>query len=575
MHLAEYRKRETLLADYLPWAALVAPGVVLNKDGAFQRTAAFRGPDLDSATESELIATCARLNNALKRLGSGWALFVEAARLPAAGYPHSHFPEGLSWLIDKERRAAFEAVGSHFESSYYLTLLFLPPGEKRARAGRLLIESHESEKAVDWREHLAGFITETDRFLALLEGVMPEVGWLCDEATLTYLHGTVSNERHRVRPPEVPFHIDALLTDVAFTAGLAPKLGDHHMRIVTVRGFPNSTWPGLLDELNRLGFAYRWMTRFAFLDKADAERELIKLRRQWFAKRKGIITLLRETIFQQESPLVDSDAANKATDADAALQELGSDQVGFGYVTATIVVSDPDPSAADEKRKAVERVIQGRGFVAVVETLNAVEAWLSSLPGHVYANIRQALVSTLNLAHLIPLSAVWAGPERNAHLEGPPWIVTRTDGATPFRLSTHVGDVGHTLIVGPTGAGKSVLLATMILQFRRYPGSRVFVFDKGRAFWASPASTMTWAPPAGSPFSRSPALMTMACAPGRLSGSRASGHRRRSRSPPPSKTPSGRRSRVSLQRLRSNARSRDFRYSCNRMRFARRSTPTP
>jgi type IV secretion system protein TrbE len=143
MDLAEYRKRATVLADYLPWAGLVAPGIVLNKDGSFQRTAAFRGPDLDSATQSELMATCARLNNALKRLGSGWALFVEAARHPAARYPKSTFPEGLSWLVDEERRAAFDAVGSHFESSYYLTLLFLPPGEKRARVGRLLIESSE------------------------------------------------------------------------------------------------------------------------------------------------------------------------------------------------------------------------------------------------------------------------------------------------------------------------------------------------------------------------------------------------------------------------------------------------
>ena len=80
MHLAEYRKRPALLADWLPWAGLVAPGVVLNKDGAFQRTARFRGPDLDSATQGELMATSARLNNALRRLGSGWALFVEAER---------------------------------------------------------------------------------------------------------------------------------------------------------------------------------------------------------------------------------------------------------------------------------------------------------------------------------------------------------------------------------------------------------------------------------------------------------------------------------------------------------------
>ncbi|MBO1011664.1 conjugal transfer protein TrbE, partial [Acidovorax sp. SD340] len=112
LNLAEYRRRPALLADWLPWAGLVAPGVVLNKDGSFQRTARFRGPDLDSATPGELIATSARLNNALKRLGSGWALFVEAERHEAAGYPRSRFPEPLSWLVDEERRAAFEEAGS-------------------------------------------------------------------------------------------------------------------------------------------------------------------------------------------------------------------------------------------------------------------------------------------------------------------------------------------------------------------------------------------------------------------------------------------------------------------------------
>ncbi len=115
------------------------------------------------------------------------------------------------------------------------------------------------------------------------------------------------------------------------------------------------------------------------------------------------------------------------------------------------------------------------------ESANAVEAWLGSLPGHVYANVRQPPVHTLNLAHLMPLSAVWAGPERNGHLDGPPLLYAQTSGATPFRLSTHVGDVGHLLIVGPTGAGKSVLLALLALQFRRYAGSQIYLFDKGNS----------------------------------------------------------------------------------------------
>ena len=484
LNLAEYRKRPALLADWLPWAGLVAPGVVLNKDGAFQRTARFRGPDLDSATQGELVATSARLNNALKRLGSGWALFVEAERRKAADYPESVFPEPLSWLVDEERRAAFEEDASHFESGYHLTLLYLPPKETRARASRLLYENRDTD-GVDWRERLEAFVAESERFLGLLEGVMPEIGWLDDGQTLTYLHACVSTYRHPVAVPEVPMHLDAHLADEPLVGGLAPMLGNQHLRVLTLRGFPTSTWPGILDDLNRLGFAYRWSTRFLCLDKAEAEKELVRLRRQWFAKRKNIVALLRETIFQHESPLVDSDASNKAADADAALQELGGDQVAFGYVTATVTVLDADATGADEKLRAVERTIQGRGFVTIPETLNAVEAWLSSIPGHAYANVRQPIVSTLNLAHMMPVSAVWAGQERNAHLDGPPLIVTRTDGATPFRLVTHIGDVGHTLVVGPTGMGKSVLLATLALQFRRYRGSRILAFDMGRSIRAT------------------------------------------------------------------------------------------
>ncbi|QLC74672.1 conjugal transfer protein TrbE [Pseudomonas sp. LPB0260] len=484
LNLNEYQRRPAQLADWLPWAGLVAPGVVLNKDGAFQRTLRFRGPDLDSATQGELLATTARLNNALRRLGSGWALFIEAERLAAADYPDSDFPEPLSWLVDEERRATFAAQGSHFESRYHLTLLYLPAEESRARAAGLLYE-HREQRGVDWRERLAAFVAESERFFDLLDGVMPELAWLDDSQTLSYLHATVSTHRQRLAVPEVPFHLDALLADCPLTTGLAPRLGEQHLRVLTVRGFPTSTWPGLLDDLNRLGFAYRWSTRFICLDKDEAEKELLRLRRQWFAKRKGVLALLREAIFQQESPLLDSDAANKAGDADAALQELGADQVAFGYVTATVTVSDHDAQVAEENLRRVERVIQGRGFVTIAENLNAVEAWLSSIPGNAYANVRQPLISTLNLAHLLPVSAVWAGPARNAHLDGPPLVVTRTDGATPFRLVTHVGDVGHTLVAGPTGMGKSVLLATLALQFRRYPGSRLFLFDMGRSLRAT------------------------------------------------------------------------------------------
>ncbi|MGY4350419.1 type IV secretory pathway VirB4 component [Bradyrhizobium sp. GM7.3] len=485
MNLAEYRHSNARLADFLPWAALVDEGIILNKDGSFQRTAKFRGPDLDSAVPAELVAVAGRLNNALRRLGSGWAVFVEAQRHFAGSYPPSTFPDVASALVDAERRAQFEEAGAHYESSYFLTFLYLPPEEGAAKAERLLYEGRDRTVGADAREVLRGFIDQTSRVLGLLEGFMPECAWLDDQATLTYLHSTISTKRHRVSVPEIPMYIDALLADQPLTGGLEPMLGSANLRVLTIVGFPGATSPGILDDLNRLPFSYRWSTRAIMLDKTDATKLLTRIRRQWFAKRKSIGAILKEVMTNEASTLLDTDAHNKALDADAALQELGSDQIGQAFVTATITVWDGAANAADEKLRLVEKVVQGRDFTCMIETVNAVEAWLGSLPGHVYANVRQPPVSTLNLAHMIPMSAVWAGEARDLHFGAPPLLFGKTEGSTPFRFSLHVGDVGHTLVVGPTGAGKSVLLALMAMQFRRYPNSQVFAFDFGGSIRAA------------------------------------------------------------------------------------------
>jgi type IV secretion/conjugal transfer VirB4 family ATPase len=482
LDLRPYKQAGARLTDYLPWAGLIAPGIVLNKDGAFQRSMEFRGPDLDSSTPSELMGVTARLNNALRRFGSNWCLHVEARRASAPGYPDSSWPDAVSWLIDEERRQVFETAGARFESRYFLTFAWLPPAERQGRIENVLFEGGERPAGgVDYQLHLGSFVDRTDQLMALLETMMPLARWLSDEETLTYLHDCISDRPHRVAVPSTPFHLDALLPDAALIGGLAPKLGTKHLRVISVRSFVAETEPGLLDALNRLPISYRWVTRFLPLDREEARKELEKIRKRWFSQRVGLGAMLRAALFKDEPVLQDNAAANHAADADAALQELGADAIGAGYATLTITVADEDENAADEAVRQIQQVADGLGFVTQVETVNAIEAWLGSLPGSAYADVRRPILLTPSLAHLLPTSAVWAGPERNAHLGGPPLMLTATDGATPFRLDLHAGDVGHTMIVGPTGAGKSVLLATLVAQWRRYPGAQVYLFDKGRS----------------------------------------------------------------------------------------------
>ena len=474
----EHKKVHDKLSDVLPWAALVAPDVVLNKDGSFQSTLKYRGSDLDSSTEEERVVKAAHVNNVLRRLGTGWALYAEAQRRTVNNYPDSKFPDPISSLIDATRRVAFGS-NQHYESSYYLTFVFMPPEERSNKVAGTFLSSATKE-CLNYTLILENFRAQIGQALDLLARQFPEVHLLETDELLTYLHSTISTKNHPVRMPEVPMYLDALLPDEPLLGGFHPVLGTKHMGIIGILGFPGTTQPELLDSLNRIPVEYRWVTRFICLGKNEAKKELETLQRKWYAKRKSVGTLVKELFTNQESSISDSDALHKSEDAEQALLELGSEDIAYGYLTTTFTLLHESPEELRGLAAEVQRVINGVGFTTKYETVNSVEAWLGSIPGNTQRDVRRPLVNSINLAHLLPgASAVWGGQEENRHLKGPALFLAETGGSTPFRYSTHIGDVGHTLILGPTGAGKSTLLNFMEVQFLRYPNAQVYVFDKG------------------------------------------------------------------------------------------------
>ena len=469
------------MTDLLPWYLLVAPGTILNKDGSFQKTYRFRGPDLDSSTREELINLTARLNNVFTRLGTDWIIWVEAQRIQSEQYPESEFPNPVAALIDAERKSFFSS-GRHYENNYFLTFVYLPPPDYSGLLEKFLIDRCYQKVEATLQTDLKFFLSKVEQAFDLFHAVIPVSEELDDEATLTYLHTTISPKRHPVKVPEDMMELAKIISDSALTKGLEPILGSwywlRHLRMISIMHFPGSTLPVMLDKLNRLNFEYRWTSRFFCLDKRDGLKELDTKQRNLFSKRKRFLTTIREQLTKREAPIDNPDALVKSNDASAAIQEQQADLVRFGFFTLTVVVMDADPNQADQKARAVETVINNLGFTTVVEQVNAMDAWLGSLPGLFRANARRWLLHTINLSHLIPVSAIWAGPERNNHLDGPVLMHTQTPDQTPFRLNLHLGDNGHTMIVGPTGMGKSVLLAALAVQYLRYPGAQVYLFDK-------------------------------------------------------------------------------------------------
>ena len=500
MKLDHLKSRSRALPDLMNYATLVESGVVLGKDGSLIAGWYFRGQDLAAQTNVQLNALNTRLNDKFKRLGDGWTLHVDAVRRSTASYPSPemvHFPDPVSQRIDSERRSQFVRDGDHFETIHAMVLHYLPPAVAQSHLEQMMY-SRDTQRmdggsiAARVLSDFCGWVAEFAESLSDIAEISPMTGYTVPTETgeetvrddlVEFLGMCIIGQYYPVNLcREAPF-LDAVLGCYDFIGGLEPKIDDQHIRVVAITGYPLSTHPGILSTLENLETEYRWSNRFIYLDHETAKKELNRYRRQWQQKQRGFTDQFLGT----RKGATDRDAVSMVDETESALADVSSLETTFGYLTNVIVLTSESLDKIEEDAKYLVTTIRNLGFGARLETVNSIEAWLGSLPGHSYTNIRRPLVNTMNLSDLLPLSSTWTGNQHNPcdrYPSGSPALIyADAAGATPFRLNLHVGDVGHTLIIGPTGTGKSTLLAMIAAQFRKYRNAKVFCFDKGYSIY--------------------------------------------------------------------------------------------
>lgn len=490
-----FRHSGPSFSDLVPYAALVANGVILLKDGSLMAGWYFAGPDSESSTDAERNEISRQINAILSRLGSGWMLQVEAVRVPTTAYAdpsQCHFPDPVTRAIDNERRALFEREGGHYESRHALILTFRPPVQQRSGLTRYLYSDEESRTETFADTALERFqtsIREVEQYLATVVSIRRMSTRAVEERggyrlarydeLFQFIRFCITGENHPIRLPDIPMYLDWLAT-AELQHGLTPLVENRHLGVVAIDALPAESWPGILNSLDVMPLSYRWSSRFMFLDEQEARQKLERTRKKWQQKVRPFF----DQLFQTQSRALDQDAVQMVAETEDAIALSSSELVAYGYYTPVIVLFDDSPTRLFENCEKVRRLVQAEGFGARIETLNATEAFLGSLPGNWYANVREPLVNTRNLADLIPLNSVWSGNLTSPcpfYPPASPPLIQVASGSTPFRLNLHVDDVGHTLVFGPTGSGKSTLLALIAAQFRRYPDAQIFAFDKGRS----------------------------------------------------------------------------------------------
>lgn len=500
LDLKKHRSPQAGMADLLNYGAVVSDGVIVGKNGSLMAAWLYQGDDNASSTDEQRDRVSFLINQALTNLGNGWMLHVDAARRPAPSYPAreaSDFPDVLSAAIDEERRRLFESRGTMYEGFFVLTVTYFPPKLAQRKFVELMFE--DDAVIPDKTAHTLGLIDHFKKECANIESRLSSAVKLtrlrghkeCHEDGssvtqddfLRWLQYCATGLNHPVVLPRNPMYLDALIGGQELWGGVVPKIGRKFVQVVAIEGFPLESTPGMLTSLGEQGCECRWSSRYIFMDNHQAVAHLDKYRKKWRQKVRGFF----DQVFNTHTGVIDQDALSMVADAEAAIAEVNSGLVTQGYYTSVVILMDENRDKLEVSARQIEKAINRLGFAARVETINTLDAFMGSLPGHGVENVRRPIINSMNLADFLPTSTIWTGqtqaPCPMYPPQSPALMRCVTHGATPFNLNLHVRDLGHTFIFGPTGAGKSTHLALIAAQLRRYQSMSIFAFDKGLSLY--------------------------------------------------------------------------------------------
>jgi type IV secretion system protein TrbE len=453
----------------LNWYGLVAEGVVLCKDGSLLAGWYMDGVDTESLDIEQASAKTETLARAMKEFRTGDAFWVDLARRPLRTYKSSEkdFDAPVLQLLEAEREEYFKTNGDeNFANRITLVYQWQPP----APAGRLdaaLAAFTEHCRAVENRfgslysMRRMGLRTEIDNHHGIEVQRDELVGRLASG---------LSGRFRRMNVPKAPIYLDVMFNpdwDHPHP-GRLPMVSGRPAAFIAIDGYPAVSTPEMLSLLEEGAFEYQWTTRFMPLSGGRARGEVQKRARAWGQTK----TSVRSQISRGGNGLTNEFTESMQHEAESALADIEEGELRYGFFNSTVSIFGEIGDSEAAVRAIATALVEALGevgFSARLETYNALECFLSIQPGHRKENVRRGLVSTLNFADLIPISTIWSGEPANPcdkfPARSPALLRARSLSGEPYFFNLHSGDVGHTLMFGPTGAGKSVFLSMIASNF--------------------------------------------------------------------------------------------------------------
>ncbi|MFP5205708.1 MAG: VirB4 family type IV secretion system protein [Acidobacteriota bacterium] len=474
----------------------------LTKSGDLGMVLRVRGVDYESLDYDKQEYNVKRLEAALKNFEPGFHVYqylfkTNNPEIPFASYDDTRVQTGQ----DLRRELFRQKADRLFEIEIYYCILLEGARSKTGISAALQRLFHDPTGGLN--ELKAQFSnrgmkillrTQIERDLARLEQrVQAFVGQLADlmrievldyKDQFRFFRRLLNFDAWRIagEPKHPQFLHDQVVNSEIRSERDHLRIGDDFVRILTMKEAIGETRPLALDALLKIPANFIAVSEWMPLPPAAARKEVNKRRRHFNIAKTGFVSQLGNDPAKTNprDVLVDESKQADIEDLGDCLRALGDGQQ-LGEYSLTIVLYGKDRHAVDLLVGEFAGIFTNADGTVFAETYNQLNAYFGIVPGNYAFNLRRLYLLNTNYADLSFLFTILPGEKINTYLGGEYLAVLETDNNTPYYLNLFCGEVGHALILGMTGSGKSFFAVFVIQSAQKYK-PQTYIFDIGGGY---------------------------------------------------------------------------------------------